>query len=157
MARRRRHPGRPANGATDELGYHAVEHHTMVADLYATILHQLGLDHKRVNFHMHGRDERLTDDYPARVLNDLLVSWDKPTSRIGASMTVVARTPRPCGSFSMLATSMLALFVRTDEASVPRVKFAKLRQLMMRRSQAFSTFPTKCNSSIRWSETPNTC
>ena len=66
--------GGQAYGATDELGYHAVENRTMVADLHATILHQLGLDHKRVNYHLHGRDERLTDVYPARVLDDLLVS-----------------------------------------------------------------------------------
>ena len=44
-------------------------------------------------------------------------------------MTVVARTSRPCGPFPMLAP-----FCRTDEASVPRVTFAKLRQLLMRRS-----------------------
>jgi Protein of unknown function (DUF1501) len=59
-------------GATDELGYHAVENRVMVADLHATILHQLGLDHRRVTYHVHGRDERLTDVYPARVLKPLL-------------------------------------------------------------------------------------
>ena len=66
--------GGQAYGATDELGYHAVENRTMVADLHATILHQLGLDHKRVNYHLYGRDERLTDVYPAQILKDLLRS-----------------------------------------------------------------------------------
>ena len=64
--------GGQAYGATDELGYHAVENRVMVADLHATILHQLGLDHKRVTYNVHGRDERLTDVYDAKVLMPLL-------------------------------------------------------------------------------------
>ena len=64
--------GGQAYGATDELGYHAVENRVMVADLHATVLHLLGLDHRRVNYHLHGRDERLTDVYDARVLSELL-------------------------------------------------------------------------------------
>ncbi|MES2791989.1 MAG: DUF1501 domain-containing protein [Planctomycetota bacterium] len=59
-------------GATDELGYHAVQNRVMVADLHATVLHQLGLDHKRVTYDVHGRDERLTDVYDAKVLQPLL-------------------------------------------------------------------------------------
>ena len=57
--------GGQAYGATDEFGYHAVENRMMVADLHATILHLLGLDHRRVTYHLHGRDERLTDVYDA--------------------------------------------------------------------------------------------
>ncbi len=64
--------GGQAYGATDELGYHATENRTMVADLHATILHQLGLDHKRVTYHLQGRDERLTDVYDARVIERLI-------------------------------------------------------------------------------------
>jgi hypothetical protein len=64
--------GGQAYGATDELGYHAVEDRVMVADLHATVLHLLGLDHRRVTYHLHGRDERLTDVYDARVLRPLL-------------------------------------------------------------------------------------
>ncbi len=64
--------GGQAYGATDELGYHAVENRVMVADLHATILHQLGLDHKRVVYNVHGRDERLTDVYDAKVIAPLL-------------------------------------------------------------------------------------
>jgi uncharacterized protein (DUF1501 family) len=65
--------GGQAYGATDELGYHAVENRVMVADLHATILHLLGLDHRQVTYSLHGRDERLTDVYEARVLRPLLV------------------------------------------------------------------------------------
>jgi hypothetical protein len=45
----------------------------MVADLHATILHLLGLDHKWVTYNLHGRDERLTDVYDAKALKPLLV------------------------------------------------------------------------------------
>jgi hypothetical protein len=64
--------GGQAYGATDEFGYHAVENRVPVADLHATMLHLLGLDHKRVTYHLHGRDERLTDIYDARILTPLL-------------------------------------------------------------------------------------
>ena len=40
--------GGVVNGATDELGYHAVEHPHYVTDVHATILHQLGLDSRRL-------------------------------------------------------------------------------------------------------------
>ncbi|HEV3003770.1 MAG TPA: DUF1501 domain-containing protein [Pirellulales bacterium] len=64
--------GGQAYGSTDELGYHAVENRTMVADLHATILHLLGLDHRRITYQLHGRDERLTDVYDAQVIRPLL-------------------------------------------------------------------------------------
>jgi hypothetical protein len=64
--------GGQAYGATDELGYHAVENRVMVADLHATILHLLGLDHRRLTYPVHGREERLTDVYEAKVLMPLL-------------------------------------------------------------------------------------
>ncbi len=47
-------------GATDEFGLKAVEDKVHVHDLHATILHLLGLDHKRLTFFRDGRDERLT-------------------------------------------------------------------------------------------------
>jgi hypothetical protein len=64
--------GGQAYGATDELGYHAAEKRTMVADLHATVLALLGLDHRRLTYHIHGRDERLTDVYDAHVIEALL-------------------------------------------------------------------------------------
>ncbi len=48
-------------GATDELGFEAVENKVHVNDLHATILHQLGLDHTKLTFRYSGRDFRLTD------------------------------------------------------------------------------------------------
>lgn len=48
-------------GATDEFGYFATENKVHVHDLHATILHLLGLDHKRLTFRFGGRDMRLTD------------------------------------------------------------------------------------------------
>jgi hypothetical protein len=40
--------GGVVHGATDELGYHAVEHRHYVADIHATVLHQLGLDARKL-------------------------------------------------------------------------------------------------------------
>jgi hypothetical protein len=48
-------------GKTDDYGYYAVEDKVHVHDLHATILHLLGLDHKRLTFRYAGRDFRLTD------------------------------------------------------------------------------------------------
>ena len=53
-------PGR-THGATDDLGFHAVENRVHIHDLQATILNQLGLDHERLTFRYAGRDFRLTD------------------------------------------------------------------------------------------------
>lgn len=48
-------------GATDELGYQAVENPISVHDLHATLLRQFGIDHKRLTYRYQGRDFRLTD------------------------------------------------------------------------------------------------
>ncbi len=48
-------------GATDELGYNAVENVVPVHDLHATMLHLLGVDHERLTIRFQGRDFRLTD------------------------------------------------------------------------------------------------
>ncbi|MFZ9825003.1 MAG: DUF1501 domain-containing protein [Gemmataceae bacterium] len=47
--------------AIDEFGYHAVEDKVSIPDLHATILHLLGLDHKKLTYRFMGRDMRLTD------------------------------------------------------------------------------------------------
>ncbi|MEZ6058556.1 MAG: DUF1501 domain-containing protein [Planctomycetaceae bacterium] len=47
-------------GATDELGFHPVEHPVHVHDVQATILHTLGLDHERLTFRHRGLNFRLT-------------------------------------------------------------------------------------------------
>jgi len=49
------------HGATDELGYNAVEGVVQVHDLHATMLHLQGIDHRRLTFKFQGRDFRLTD------------------------------------------------------------------------------------------------
>ena len=48
-------------GATDEFGYKAVDSPVTMYDLHATILHLLGLDHKRLTFYHNGFERRLTD------------------------------------------------------------------------------------------------
>jgi len=53
--------GGTIHGATDEIGFKAVENPVSVHDLHATILHLLGIDHKRFTYRYAGRDFRLTD------------------------------------------------------------------------------------------------
>ena len=48
-------------GTTDELGFYTEEDRVHVHDLQATILHLLGLDHKRLTYRFQGRNFRLTD------------------------------------------------------------------------------------------------
>ena len=48
-------------GATDEFGFKAVENPVSIHDLHATILHLLGINHKRLTYRYAGRDFRLTD------------------------------------------------------------------------------------------------
>ena len=49
------------HGQTDEFGYNAVENVVPVHDLHATMLHLLGVDHKKLTYRFQGRDFRLTD------------------------------------------------------------------------------------------------
>ena len=58
-------------GATDELGFKAVEKPVHVYDLQATMLHLLGLDHTKLTYRHSGRDFRLTDVH-GRVITDWL-------------------------------------------------------------------------------------
>ena len=48
-------------GATDEFGYRAVVDPHSTHDLHATILHCLGLDHRKLTYYYGGRDQRLTN------------------------------------------------------------------------------------------------
>ena len=48
-------------GASDEFGYKAEEQPISVHDLHATMLHLLGIDHKKLTYRFNGRDMRLTD------------------------------------------------------------------------------------------------
>ena len=58
-------------GATDEYGYYAVENKREMHDLHATVLHLLGIDHKRLTYRFGGRDIRLTDVY-GEVIEEIL-------------------------------------------------------------------------------------
>ncbi|RLS23966.1 MAG: DUF1501 domain-containing protein [Planctomycetota bacterium] len=58
-------------GNTDEFGYSAVEKPVAVHDIHATMLHLMGIDHKKLAFKFQGRDFRLTDVH-GNVLNDIL-------------------------------------------------------------------------------------
>jgi hypothetical protein len=63
--------GGVVHGATDELGYRAVEHVATLYDLWATVLHCLGIDHEHLTFRHGGRDVRLTDVH-GHVMHDIL-------------------------------------------------------------------------------------
>src|SRR5207248_10299181 len=58
-------------GRTDDYGYYAVENKVHFHDLHATILHLLGLDHKRLTYRYAGRDFRLTDVH-GEIVNGIL-------------------------------------------------------------------------------------
>jgi hypothetical protein len=58
-------------GATDDYGYFVVENKVEVYDLHATILHLLGMDHKRLTYRFGGRDMRLTDVH-GEVIRDII-------------------------------------------------------------------------------------
>ena len=60
-----------AYGATDEFGYRAVENKLDIHDLHATMLHLLGMDHKKMTYLFDGRDMRLTDVH-GHVAHDLI-------------------------------------------------------------------------------------
>jgi Protein of unknown function (DUF1501) len=50
-------------GQTDEVGFKSVVDRVSIHDLHATILHLMGLDHKKLTYRYNGRDFRLTDVY----------------------------------------------------------------------------------------------
>ena len=58
-------------GATDELGYSAVESPVDVHDIHATLLRQLGIDHTRLSVKFQGLDVRLTG-IAGRVIQDII-------------------------------------------------------------------------------------
>lgn len=60
-------------GSTDDIGYRAAENRVSVHDFHATVLHLLGMNHRDLVFQREGRHERITDEFPARVVSDILV------------------------------------------------------------------------------------
>ena len=59
-------------GATDELGYAAVENRVSITDFHATLLHLLGMHHEELFFEHNGLDEKLTSVFEAQVVHELL-------------------------------------------------------------------------------------
>jgi hypothetical protein len=64
--------GGQAIGATDELGFKAVEEPVHVSDLHATILHLMGIDHTKLSFFYSGLDQRLTGVVERSVVRKVL-------------------------------------------------------------------------------------
>jgi hypothetical protein len=92
------------HGATDDFGYAAVVDKVSVPDLHATLLHQLGLDHRRLSPPFRGRDETLTDApvSKARVVADLLErppevreeeTGSGPSIGLSGSLTIEPKKP----------------------------------------------------------------
>jgi len=67
-------------GETDEVCHHVARGAVTVPDLHATILGQLGLDHRRLVFDVHGSAESLTDARvtDARVIDEVLARPARP-------------------------------------------------------------------------------
>ena len=62
-----------AYGQSDEWGYQTAEGKTYCYDLHATILHLMGIDHKKLTYLSNGINRRLTDVH-GHVINEILVS-----------------------------------------------------------------------------------
>jgi len=63
------------HGTTDEFGYKSVSDIVAVHDLQATLLHALGLDHRKLTYPHEGRLDSLTDAEvtKAKVVPQLLI------------------------------------------------------------------------------------
>jgi len=64
--------GGHVHGATDELGYAAVENLTTVHDLHATMLNRLGVRHDTFTYKFQGLDARLSGVEPSQVIQSIL-------------------------------------------------------------------------------------
>ncbi|MBM79434.1 MAG: hypothetical protein CMJ78_02420 [Planctomycetaceae bacterium] len=64
--------GGQAYGATDDFRYRSIEKRVSFAQLHATMLHLLGLDHESLTWHHNGRDERLTDVFEVEPIRELI-------------------------------------------------------------------------------------
>ena len=64
--------GGVVHGETDEFSYNIVRDQVHIHDLNATILHLMGIDHKRFTYPFKGLDQRLTGVQPSRVVREIL-------------------------------------------------------------------------------------
>ena len=61
------------HGETDDFSYNITKDPVHIHDLNATILHLLGINHRRFTYPFQGLDQRLTGVEPARLVNELLI------------------------------------------------------------------------------------
>ena len=59
-------------GETDDFCYNVAKDPVHIRDFHATMLHQLGIDHKRLSFPYLGLDQRLTGVEPSRVIKEII-------------------------------------------------------------------------------------
>ncbi|HEV3138060.1 MAG TPA: DUF1501 domain-containing protein [Pirellulales bacterium] len=59
-------------GQTDEFGHRAAVDPVGPNDYQATLLHLFGMDHSALAYHYNGQEQKLTDNHPCRVVNELL-------------------------------------------------------------------------------------
>ena len=59
-------------GETDDFSYNIVKDPVHLNELNATVLQQMGIDHRRFIFPFQGLDQRLTGVEPARVIKEIL-------------------------------------------------------------------------------------
>jgi len=59
-------------GQTDPFGHRVVADRVTPNDYQATLLHLLGIDHKRLTYRHNGREQRLTADRPARIVREII-------------------------------------------------------------------------------------
>ena len=79
------------HGATDDVGYQAVENRHYYSDLHATILNQFGLDYKKMEYEFVGRTFRLVEEGDGSDQRDSRLSEDY---RFGLPATAVSRFRR---------------------------------------------------------------
>ena len=94
-------PGGQVIGASDEFGYKAQEQPISVHDLHATMLHLLGMDHKKLTYRFNGRDMRLTDVHGTPIPTDRGLVARRPGYYPRAAFARIASTrkgvrPFPC-------------------------------------------------------------
>jgi hypothetical protein len=66
-------PGGMVHGATDDLGYAAVDKIATVHDLHATMLHQLGIESNQFTANFQGLDAKLTGVEGGKAITEILV------------------------------------------------------------------------------------
>lgn len=61
-----------AYGQTDEFGHRAAVDPVSPNDYQATLMHLFGMDHNKLTYHYNGQEQKLTDNRPSRVVQEIL-------------------------------------------------------------------------------------